>query len=197
MQSTNYPNHQHGNHHGRNTLTKPNPNANTVGNDYGTGNTTGATGNYSDNNNYSTTGAGADTGMGMGAGTTTGMGAGIPTSNATSGAGTRNTMSNNAGTIPSTDYPSLSAAKKEARVGKIETKVGKVLHSTSMKEKGIMHLEKAEAIENQHGSLKEAERLEGLANEARQRAEQHNMVVEAMQNESNTGPGKYAAARGA
>lgn len=188
MQSTNYPNHQHGHHHGRNTLTKPNPNANTVDNGNGT------TGDYPNTgNDYSTTGTGND----MGAGTTTGMGAGIPTSNATTGAGTRNTMSNNPGTIPSTDYPSLSTAKKEARIGKIETKVGKVIHSASMKEKGIVHLEKAEAIQNQHGSLKEAERLEGLANEARQRAEQHGMVVDAMQNESGTGPGRYDAARGA
>lgn len=167
MQSTNYPTHQHG-RHGRNTLTKPNPNSTAVDPTYGNSNT----------GDYSSTGNTYDTSTSTGP--TTGLGAGIPTSNTTT-SGTRNTTSNTTGTIPG-DYPSLSAAKKEARIGKIETTVGKVVHSTSLKEKGAIHLENAEAIQNQHGSLKEAERLEALAQEARQRADQHGMVVDAARN---------------
>lgn len=110
-----------------------------------------------------------------------------------------NTNPPTAAMATSTDpsYPSLKTAKKEARTGKIESTVGKVLHSTSMKEKGAVHLENAEALTAQHSSLQEAEGLEAQAKVHRDRAEAHGMAQQTIGGTGGEqGPGRYDAAAG-
>jgi len=72
------------------------------------------------------------------------------------------------------------------RRGKIENTIGKILRSHSLRQKGESKIEKANAIEVQHGELIEAQRLEQEAMLRRERANAHGAVVGS--NNNNNGP---------
>ncbi|WWC90873.1 uncharacterized protein L201_005810 [Kwoniella dendrophila CBS 6074] len=71
----------------------------------------------------------------------------------------------NSGTIPS-EKEALKLEKKGLR----EEKLGNLLHSSNMKEKGATHLAQADHLKMQASELSEAERLEHEAGMRRQRA---------------------------
>ncbi|WRT68237.1 uncharacterized protein IL334_005213 [Kwoniella shivajii] len=72
--------------------------------------------------------------------------------------------------VASGSAPSTKEAIKLEKKGKKEQTIGKVLHSTSMKEKGATHLAQADHMHMQASELSEAERLEHEAGMRRQRA---------------------------
>jgi len=64
-------------------------------------------------------------------------------------------------------------AGNKAMIGKIEHAIGSIIHSTSMKEKGLEKEREAEALKLQSRELNEAERLEHEAQLRRDRATAH------------------------
>ncbi|KAF8311885.1 hypothetical protein DL93DRAFT_2168785 [Clavulina sp. PMI_390] len=100
----------------------------------------------------------------------------------------------NTSTDPS--YPSMKTAKHEARVGKVQTTIGKVFHSSSMKAKGEAHLANADALTGQFENLQEAEALEAQAKVHRDRGEAHRMAADAITGSGGEqGPGRYDVVR--
>lgn len=179
MQATNYPNHQSG--ATRNTLKKPTPQ------DLAANPGVGATG----------TGLTGTGGYPVDSTTATNTSQ-PPTSNNNNNTTTSTSFPPTTATSTSPEYPNIKQAKKEERVGKIETTVGKILHSSSMKAKGEVHLENAAAINMQHSSLTEAQRLEAEAKIHRERAEAHKLAADAITGSGGEqGPGRYDSARGA